>query len=308
MQRTSLFSLVLVGLVAVAGCNAFSSGSNTPMVTPMDVPTDTPPPTVAPADSRLPQQCSPIQQIGFENAAALAAAHNATVWNTSFSVRLVRTGVYQNGSLAFHRVTTAHIGPNHSRVYVRWEKAGTHAPLPFIGSKPHPLQYKAVALWTNGERVVRRYVSGHTAQYNTRSLTDGERGRFPAMARSLATEPHEILANATVCVTDRFSRNGTTLYRLAFTRTDLAGQHPNATVLRPVAGRAFVDASGIIHELRLDYVWHPTDDRGRATESVVTVTETITVTGVGSTSVERPLWYETAVTQPQPTNRTAAAG
>jgi hypothetical protein len=83
MQRTSLLSLVLVGLVVVAGCNAFSSGSNTPLVTPMDVPTDTPPPTVAPADSRLPQQCRPIQQIGVENAAALAAAHNSSGASTA---------------------------------------------------------------------------------------------------------------------------------------------------------------------------------------------------------------------------------
>jgi hypothetical protein len=99
MQRAALSVLVLVGLVTVAGCNAFNGGSDTPMVTPMDVPTDEQTPPLTPNGTRqLPGQCiSSLPDIGVANASALVAAHNATLWNASFTVREIETATFRNG-------------------------------------------------------------------------------------------------------------------------------------------------------------------------------------------------------------------
>lgn len=85
----------------------------------MDVPTDEPPQTPTPTDTQfLPRQCVPVTSIGFENASAIGAAHNATVWNTSFTVRRIETRNYQDGTLAKHTVLTAQVPADHNRLYL----------------------------------------------------------------------------------------------------------------------------------------------------------------------------------------------
>lgn len=73
-------------------------------------------------------------------------------------------------------------------------------------------------------------------------------------------------------------------------------------VLRPITGWAFIDSRGVVHELRLDYVMRPAANR----EQVVIVTQSVYYTDLGSTTVERPVWYVRAVNQTMPVTRTTA--
>lgn len=278
MQRASLSVLVLVGLVTVAGRNAFSSGSDTPMVTPMDVPTDEPTPMPPPKSIRqLSSQCiSSLPELGFANASVLAAAHNRTLQNTSFTVSNVHTEVYLNGSRAYYR-KDIRVSENHSQSYLILESLGPST------------RYERVEIWTNGKRVVKRSISGYNANYNTRVETGS--GRFPLFAGYYASLPDAILDNASACVVDQFTYDDTTLFVVSFTTTEPLYTDPNATIIRNVTGRALVNESGIIHEIRWDYAVRTADG------TKVYVTESTYYTDIGSTTVERPVWYGKVVNQ-----------
>lgn len=293
MQRTTFSSLFVVVLVAFAGCNAFSSGSNTPMVTPMDVPTDEPIPTLTPGNiHHLPKQCTPgLTQIGFANTAALSAAHNRTLQNSSFTASYTSTGIYRNGSIVSHTDRTVRVAENYSRIRLVSEWFGSR-------SNTSPRRFE---LWKNHSRVVTRRSSGHTAHYEVRPFPPGERGHFRSLARYYITFPKALLGNATVCVIDQFTHDGTTLAVIAFTRSKPPYRlRPNTIVIRNISGRAIVSSSGIVYELRWDYTVQTGDG------TVIIYTSSIYYTDIGSTTAERPLWYEKAVNQTRTANRTRA--
>lgn len=314
MQRTALSYLLVGVLVVCAGCNAFTNGSDTstdtPMVTPMDVPTDQPTPTVAPTATstatpapsltpietrRLPRQCTPgLTQPGFANASMLATAHDAALGNTSLTVRAGGTRIARNGSILSRTHTTVSIAQNYSRLYFISESVGPRHP---------PVHYTRFERWTNGERVLTREIGGHTPRYRARPLPPSERGHFTSLARAYANLPDDVLDNATACVTDQFTHNGTSVSAIAFTsaRQPTWFVGPNATVLGNVTGRALVGSSGIVSEIRWNYRVRTADG------AVVTVTKSNYFTDIGSTTVDRPLWYEKAVNQTQTTNRTTTA-
>jgi hypothetical protein len=296
MQRTTLLVLFVVVLVAFAGCNTFSgwwdTAPETPLVTPMDVPTDAPPPS----DTRqLPAQCrAGLPDIGVPNASALVAAHNATLWNTSITVRIGSTRIAQNGSVLSRSHTTTYIAQNYSRLYFISEGV----------RRSPPDHYTRFERWTNGERVLTREISGHTTHYEARPLPQNEKGHFRSLARHSVALPRAVLDNATACVTDQFTHTGTALFVVAFTsaRQPPWFGRPNATVLGNVTGRALVGSSASVYELRWHYRVRTADG------AVVTVTKSKYYTDIGATTVDRPLWYEKALNQTQPTNRTTTAG
>lgn len=288
MQRTSLSVLLLVALVTVAGCNAFSSGSDTPMVTPMDVPTDEPTPTLTTDGTRQQSSLciSSLPDIGFTNASALAAAQTRLLHNRSYTASYTSTSIYQNGSIASLSDMTVHVAANYSRIRFVSEGFGTRSATP-----PHRF-----VRWKNESRVVTRWSSGPTARYEARPFPPEERGHFRSFALAIASP--KALVNATACVIDQFPHDDTTLFVVAFTRSEPLYTDPNTSVVRPVTGRALVSASGIVYELRWDYTLRTGDG------TVLTVTSSIYYTDIGTTTAERPLWYEKAVNHQTQTNRT----
>lgn len=305
MQQASLSVLVLVGLVAVAGCNAFSGGwspsTETPMVTPASVPTN------EPGSHVTPQRVPCLSDSPVENISAFIANASPPAWDTTaFTLRESRTVMYRNGSLRSHRRFTGRVAANLSRLHLITVDIGS---LPNLSRTQRyldvdmidPRQVSAVTpirreIWTNSTQVVSRTTSGHTAHYyaGPPPYTSGHLPGATLLIREVLYGALHIPPNASACVTTQFTRNGTTLYRLTYT-APAASVSSNAT--GTTTGAALIDSRGVIHELRYDYSMRTADG------TVVTVTERISITDIGSTPADRPLWYGIAVNRTQ-TNRT----
>jgi hypothetical protein len=289
MTRTVIAPLFVAILLVVSGCNALDIGTTTDTlsVTPAPVPTKEPVPQVTPQPP-----CLPNSPIG--NVSALVAAHNATLRNTSFTVRETHTEIYQNGTLRFHSVVTTHIAEEYSRIHIieKW----INPRYPQHSSNLRFTRHGREGIWTDGDHGMWRTISGHTVRY---SPFNPNGPIFLWDVYHSTNEPAYILCDSTVSVIDRFSRNERTIYLVEFTTSIDTG--PNVTILRNATGRAFVDSRGVVHEIRMKYPKKTVDG------TVVTVTERIYITNIGSTTVERPVWYGIAINRTQTQNQTNVA-
>ncbi|MFC6965212.1 hypothetical protein ACFQL7_28445 [Halocatena marina] len=96
MSRRVPLSLGLVCLLVLAGCSGFGGSLRTspsPTISPADVPTDRTPTT--PQNQLAPG----VLPSGVYNASALAAVHNRTLTNTSFTIRTNVTVTSPNGTV-----------------------------------------------------------------------------------------------------------------------------------------------------------------------------------------------------------------
>lgn len=263
-------AVALVVLVVLAGCSGILDGDSqkTATLTPAAVPTDQPTPTPAP---RL---APGLTAARVENASALAAAHDATLDGTSFTVR--ETTVYRaaNGTTIRRVTSTTRVGGD-GRVSVtrRWNGATTlrRSASYFDGTR------RLVATTRDGETTYRR-----TPATATEPIAAGT-GR-KRIARTFTV--------AEVHVADRIESRETTAYRL------VPDERPSATPGRSVRVHATVTARGLVRNYTLDQRLS-----GRA-DDVSSIHVSTRYAAIDSTAVERPAWYEQAMAE---TNTTVDA-
>lgn len=307
MARTALPTLFVVILLVLSGCNAldFGTQNNRVSVTPAPVPTD------EPGSRSTPQRISCLSSPSIKNTSGFIYNSTAPDWdNTSFTVREVRTEIFQNGSLHSHTSFTGRIAENLSRIHFSETEIGSSANLSQIQDylrvntiPTHRLPSNQPVyreIWTNSTQVVSRTTSGHTAHYyaGPPPYDFGHIKGALAPVRIILYGEIQVQNVSKACVINRLIRNGTTLYRITFSTATPPDASDNATDRGNITGSALIDSRGIIHELRYDYTIRTADG------AVVTVTESIYITNIGSTTADRPEWYGMAMNRTQSQNRT----
>ena len=299
--------LVLVVLVALAGCSGFAGGgastdgagdrgpasgdgsgegegarsgaeagtAGDPRSEAAGSVTPAPVPAVQGTETPAPRVAPGLSATGITNASALAAAHGARLANTSYTMVRNVTYLAANGTKLTERRSVSEVGTD-GRFAVRRTREGVRGPA-------------REALWSNG-----------TALFEARTDTEGTtayRRAAPEVAerrRALVTDAgswqiERVFTVAEARVVDRTERSGTTVYRLE----SPVAQLPNANasdVGASVRVEAAVTEEGLVRE----YAFRQTfsgDSSGAA--SVVVATR---YTDIGETTVSRPPWYDEALT------------
>ena len=298
MERSTVTILVFVSLMPVAGCGMpFSDGNGgttAPTVTPAPVPTDEPTPTA------VPQLAPGLTSEGVTDPFALAEAHASVLDGTAYTVRTNLTVRHANGSIYMRQSTDALLAANRTRYSVVGDFAGAR-----IGGGQ-----ATVATYSNGERVFEARTTANNTSYHVVRVPEREsaspRGILP---EGLVGDEqiYSLFTAVETRVLDETTRNGTTRYRIVGANVsgeaDLGSRYGDP---RNVTARATIDSRGLVREYRLRY-------EGTVSGTNVTVVRRVRYTNVGSTTVERPPWYEVAVrnattTTPDATGRRNTAG
>jgi hypothetical protein len=272
MQRPSLVVLVLVVLVAFAGCNGFFGGTDpTPRVTPAAVPTETPAPQLAPG----------LTSNGITNVTALFVAHNATLRNTSFTKYKTSIDLYTNGTVTNRGTAVMRVVGENNGYY----RTDTLAP-------DSPNETSRIETWSNEERTLTKWTyANNTTRYTTTFWHDRTRAARPFALRLQVATNHFNITTENSTLTARFTRNGTHFYRVR--STDWSSETSYILQL-------LVDSRGIIHK----YSIIARDNNRTAPDAISIITANHTQIGT-TAPPDRPSWYPTArnATTPNATNQ-----
>lgn len=277
-MRGTRRSLLVVVLVVLVGC----SGPAVPP-TPTAAPTAAPVPTTDPSTVLAPG----VTVRGVEDPVALATAHAAVLRGTSVTVHLEESRRDANGSLRWRRSATQRIdatGPE-----VRTSHVGE-----FEGSTRDAGLTADFVRFPDATHVERYSVGEHA--YHRYRLRSGETwyvsGPYPA-DRLVDPGLVPLFWAVDTRVTGHERCGGRTCYRLeggeVADRTTLGRVFVRGPSLdlRDVSVVALLDARGLVHEYHLTYTLIEADG------SVVDGSESVRFTAVGTTTVDRPAWYET---------------
>lgn len=264
MSRIAL--VLLVVLVALAGCNGVFGGETddvektfTPVAVPTAEPTPTPVPRLAPG----------LTVEGVVNASALAAAHDAVLENTSFTVWEVVTYRTRNGTPIRRVRSVAHIGAD-GRFLVTKRWSGTP---------------QRVVYYYDGERLLVATTDSRGTTYHRASP------EIAILRRSVATgsgQIERVFLAAETRVVGRTTHNGTTVYRLV---PETQTQSMEATSFgRSVSVKARVTERGLVRT----YTFRQTLN-GEGSDGAAVIVVSTRYTEVGSTTIERPAWYDEAL-------------
>jgi hypothetical protein len=276
MQRAVGTVLVAV-LVVLAGCSGVfggdGGGDDVETVTPAPVPTDEPTPTP------VPQLAPGLTEQGIENASALVAAHGSFLRNQSFTQISNSTALASNGSVLLRTTSTLRAGPPGEGVYSVTDRNESYSSRESIALPIHSEG------WWDGQRYfVKRTFQNGTTTYN-RPRIDVKQFRYNIAQGGLSYRLKPF-GTANTSVTDRFTRNGTTLYRVrGVIQSDTAGN---------LSLRLLIDSRGVIHRY--------TTVRRLPSEMNISksITKTRFVTINETDAPERPSWVDEAM------NRTTA--
>ena len=259
-----LVPVLLVVAVVLAGCGGvFGDGEETATLTPAAVPTDEPTPTP------VPRLAPGLTRDGVADAGALAAAHAAALDGRSFTVR--RTMTYRTGTgMPVRELTSVARVARDGRFLVqrRWTGETT---------------LRCETAYFDGERLL---------VATTDAENDTEYHEAPPSSARVATEAggeriERVFTAAETRVVARSDRGETTVYRLApveRTRSNASGPGQSVRV------RARITARGFVRSYTLD---QGLSERQPGDPSSIVVSTRYT--DVGSTTVERPAWYRTAM-------------
>ena len=272
MQRV-VGTILIAVLVVLAGCSGVLGGSGEPTetLTPAAVPTDEPTPTP------VPQLAPGVTEQGIENGSALVAAHGSFLQNRSFTMRSNSTLLASNGSVLFRETGTLRAGPSGEGFYVIFEENSSYG---YPNSGAWPVRTEG---WSNGEQafVKRTYTNG-TTTYDRLEAGSGEL-RYNTAQGSLGFSLESFDSNNTA-VTERLSRNGSTLYRINGTSQPYGPDNTSLSLL--------ADDRGVVHSYRT--VRRPSFDEN------VSISAT-RFFGIGTTEApERPSWVDEAMNRTTP--------
>ncbi|PSP70795.1 hypothetical protein BRC79_01740 [Halobacteriales archaeon QH_8_67_27] len=275
-------AVVVVALVVLSGCSGFFGGSDS------DPETVTPAPL--PTDSEFPPG---IDARGVTDATTLAATQRATLENTSYTLVTNRTVRGANGSVRSSLAVELRLSSArnyHAEISV----LGPDAPL-VIGEPPTRAEY-----WANDEVYLRRQVIDNRTEYSHYGTSEDYVGtwRFWLGNIALDIDPEtdlrttvgsfetRVAERTTVDGSERIHVVGTELTAEQFVddQSDVASVE-NATLHAFVTESGFVDSYYVVYDAEL------------ADGSSVSVRRSVRYADVGTTTVDRPPWYEEAVAQ-----------
>jgi len=218
------------------------------------------------------------------SAGDLADAHDANLVDGPFTNVANGTVRYANGTLCFRSNRTAQVA-NATGPFYRVAQ--------FEESLPYPYPDR-LRTWSNGEQVVTDGNITYTLTQNpTRSDYDFRNSMFLTLFTALETR-----------VVGQETRNGTELHRVRATNLTNSEYLPTPLTIAPaqnprnISFRALVDSQGIVRSYSLAYTATVTQ---RGANTTYRITQSARWTDIGSTTVERPAWYEAA-------NRSTTAG
>jgi hypothetical protein len=269
-------AVLLALLVLLAGCSGFGGGGTpTEPITPAPVPTATA--TATPHDLLAPG----LSPVGVTDPYALGDAHAARLQATAYTVRTERTVRTPGGRRLGHETSVVRVaatGTFRSRVTA----TGTAADF-VSGSSGR------VDRWSDGEQLVVAVTANGSTRYGyvPRGSFDPRRPRLSVTRDRLFA----LFSAVDTRLTDRFERNGTTVYRVESTGVAAPDRIADAEVVRDprnVSFTALVDARGVVRAYTLRY-------RATATSGEpVVVALSVDTVRIGATTVERPDWYDRA--------------
>ena len=284
-------AVAVVALAAVfAGCAGFGATPATPTVTPAEVSdgerSDT-------GEDGLPPGVS--DRVVFDPA-ALGAAHMDHLEGRSFTLVSNRTVRYANESVRSRLAIRIELARD--RTYHAWAATtGPQAPL-FLGEPPTRAEY-----WSDGFTYLR--ASGgerHNRTYNEFDPPQGYAGTWRYWTRAAAfgggtgnaeRTIRSVFGSVDVETVDRQTVNGTTLVRLRATEQRGSSFAPETYgAVSNVSVVAVVEESGLVRSL--EYRYDAVVDR-----QTVSVRRVVRYTNVTSTTVDRPSWYDRAVSGQQ---------
>ena len=269
----------LVGLLVVlAGCSAFAPGPDRATVTPAPVPTD----------SGLPPG---VESSGVTDASALAAAHGAALGDGSYTLVTNRTVRTTNGSLRSALTVRLALSAAPARNYhATVSVEGPAAPL-VIGEPPTHAEY-----WADEDVYLRRQTIDNRTVFSRYDDTDAYVGTWSFWLGTVAldlgpeTDLRSTLEGFETRVAERSSEDGRVHLVGTTARSDEFVDDPaeverveNATLHAFVTRSGFVDSYHVVYDATLD-------DGER-----VRVRRTVRFERVGTTTVDRPSWYDEAM-------------
>ena len=299
MKRAALAG-ALVCVLLLAGCSGFADGGSqseagvdgnegatgvssanvTPAPVPTIEPTPDPPTEVAPG----------ITEAGVRNASALARAHDAILEDTNYTV--IRNVTYRaaNGTVLTHRRSVSRVGTDGRRCVGRtWREA---------------TGLRREAVWSSGERLLRaRTYANGTRTYRRTEFETADRGRAIG-AGTGSGQIDRVFTVAEVRVVDRYEHNGTVLYRLvsaSAARSGTSATDRSDRDGRAVSAEALVTIQGLVRSYEFQQTL--SDDLDGTTRIVVSTR----YVDVGTTTVERPPWYDDALRATNGTKSTTAS-
>ncbi|WP_248910969.1 DUF3558 domain-containing protein [Halocatena marina] len=275
MSRRVPLSLGLVCLLVLAGCSGFGGSLRTspsPTISPADVPTDRTPTT--PQNQLAPG----VLPSGVYNASALAAAHNRTLTNTSFTIRTNVTVTSPNGTVVTSYRSVSRINTTRPRRDVGQTRYRT-APVYVQGVPPVTTE-----TWAGPNVSLQRY----TFANNTTAI---EERHWQANTGAAFIETSFRDAQSTVQRVGE--RNGTVLYRIT------APISPKTSV--PLIDNdtvnssqtLLVDEHGLVHNQQLQYSIRVSRNSSKESDTTM-LTRHINSSflKIGTSSVEQPAWVK----------------
>jgi hypothetical protein len=291
MERVKISLLFICVLLMVAGCSsADTSGGSTEgmTLTPAPVPTGTPGPPPGVTDDRV-------------NLSALAAAHNATLRNVSFTKRTTTTIRLANGTRLARYTLLYRVGSggNYSSVYNLSESREQREPTtgPFIDTihrERWANETFGVKMRTTVKVGPERSYSDTQSDYHTLSRD----GIASLRRRPVSTNTiRRAFGNTEPQVVGEVKQDGKRLYRVEATAlrkpafpVDDAYDDESWTLKDP-SQWALVDSSGIMRSRSLRYT--PSISNGS-----YRIEYTVQYTDIGSTTVDRPSWFSKVTPEP----------
>jgi hypothetical protein len=267
-----LSTVAVVVLLVLAGCSAVPpAGESTPadQLTPAPVPTP-------PAEER--SLAPGLFADGTVDAETLTEAHREALEGRTYTQRIVSEVRAEGGpQLASRRLLVTH---GETAYRLGFELTGERR------NESRSYQTVAASVWANDSLTVQRITNrANTTDYETVS------SRFyREFARPNVRLYAQVLATADTRVVARDAANGTARYHLVATveRAPAAFGLRGAGQTGPATVEAVVRETGLLERVVITY------PAGYLGESA-TLTHTLSVSDVGSTSVERPVWFERAV-------------
>lgn len=248
-------ALLVVALVATAGCNApltdEPAAGETPTVTPVAVEER--------ATGQTDELAPGLGPDGVDDAERLLDAHAAVLANDSYTVRLASSREPTDGSTATR--------------YDRVVRVASAERFHYVLSTETDDGERRVERWRDGARAYEATTENGSTSYRSLEapappalLTRGD------LLRLFLFVPADVV--------DSYERNGTTVHHVA-------GGPSQLPPLSDVSYEATITERGLVRSYEVSYTLD-----GRRPEATVTVTAT--VSEVGGTTVERPPWVDDA--------------
>lgn len=272
---------VVAVLVVLAGCSALAPGPDT------DANPETVTPAPVPTDSGLAPGVGPST---VTDASALAAAHGAALGNESYTLVTNRTVRTANGSLRSALTVRLALSSGPSRNYhATVSVEGPAAPL-VIGEPPTRAEY-----WTDDEVYLRRQTIDNRTVYSRYDDADAYVGTWSFWLGTVALDlGPEIDLQSTLegfetRVADRSPAGRVHLVGTAVRSEGFVDNPAEVERVENATLHAFVARSGFVESYHV--VYDATLDDGER----VRVRRSVRFERVGTTTVDRPSWYDEAM-------------